>query len=53
MPLLQLYENISGIYFRNCVHTFIAESLDSYRNHLQEQQLIGVMMKWFLMFLLS
>jgi len=29
VPLLQLYESISSIYFLNYVQTFTAESLDS------------------------
>lgn len=52
MPLLQLYENISSIYFLNYVQTFIAESL-KLKASPTRQQLIGMMMKWFLMFLLS
>jgi len=29
VPLLQLHENISSIYFPNYIQTFIVESLDS------------------------
>lgn len=45
VPLLQLYVYISSIYFVNYVETFLAESLDSSRNHLQQQEVISVMLK--------